>query len=835
MSEITQAISRKLDQQGIVIWHDPDQDFLEDFNQLELPDNTQKLHVDNNEFGIKHTVFTAPEGQKFLIYRPGPATQDTDNWLLDLELAYGTFTADRASLALNAADIRSPIAASLAAHHPAFFSDSALLDQLKTRLTNQEDEATFKAKMTACILGLPEDQHSMQAVLSALLVSYADGTPEPEDVLAPYDLKEFFWQGARAIYAYPEEATENFGAFLIWAYRDEVLNSTAPEYRNIRTDYKAFRDNYHTRQDALTIARIVAENTNYRQAHQDDTLDDLLASTRFEETEQLILLHLAQAVSNSLYSAQEISDMVTQREQNSVLWYTKYENSYRALRAGAQFLETIKRFELGSGNLNETFQTYITSWYTIDQLYRTFHLAQKQSNQDHGNSMFKALTQQINQAYTSNYLLPLGNRWSELIDATPRWRQTFRTSNLQENFYTEHVQRETEKARTCVIISDGLRYEVAQELERKLAHNKKYDTRISAMLGVLPSYTQLGMASLLPPAPLAINSSSSTVSAGGILTSGTENRDKILRQYEGLAVRYQDIVSLSQTEIQEKFKDHKFIYIYHNTIDNIGDKRATENETFTAAERAKKEIKALIKKLHRSVTRILITADHGFIYQDEEDNQVSYLSEKAHGDSLGFVDRRFVLGTGLSRSDSFHHFTSEELGLTGDTEILIPRSIQRLKKQGSGFKYVHGGASLQELTVPVINVRVTKKKNTAQTVRVGFAEVPQRMTTNLLTIKLLQQEPVGELKPLKLRAGIYHADKLISDQPEATFNLTAEMLSERQVKLTLELTRAADGLPAGPADIRLESYNTTTDTWQHYDKTSIEIKRGNTEIDDFFN
>lgn len=835
MSEITQAISRKLDQQSIVIWHDPEQDFLEDFNQLELPENTQKLHVDNNEFGIKHTIFTADEGQKFLIYRPGPATQDTDNWLLDLELAYGTFTADRASLALNAADIRFPLAASLAAHHSAFFNDSALLDKLKIRLTGQEDEATFKAKMTACILDLPEDQHSMQAVLSALLVSYADGNPEPEDVLAPYDLKEFFWQGARAIYAYPEEATENFGAFLIWAYRDEVLNSTAPEYRNIRTDYKAFRDSYHTRQNALAIARIVAENINYRQAHQDDALDDLLVSTLFEETEQLILLHLAQAVPNSLYSAQEISDMVIQREQNSVLWYTKYENSYLALLAGVQFLETVKRFELGNSNLNETFKTYVTTWHTIDQLYRTYHLAQKQSNQDHGNSMFKALTQQINQAYTNNYLLPLGNRWSELIEATPRWRQTFPTSNLQENFFTEHVQREIEKARTCVIISDGLRFEVAQELERKLAHNKKYDTTISAMLGVLPSYTQLGMASLLPPAPLTINPSSSIVSAGGVLTSGTENRDKILRRHEGLAVQYQDIISLSQTEIQEKFKDHKFIYIYHNTIDNIGDKRATENQTFTAAEQAMKEIKALIKKLHRSVTRILITADHGFIYQDEEDNQVSYLSERAHGDSLTFVDRRFVLGTGLSRSDAFHHFTSEELGLTGDAEILIPRSIQRLKRQGSGFKYVHGGASLQELTVPVINVRITKKQNIAQTVRVGFAEVPQRMTTNLLAIKLLQQESVGELKPLKLRAGIYHAGKLISDQPEATFNLTAEMASERQIKLILELTRAADGLLEGPADIKLESYSATTDTWQHYDKTSIEIRRGNTVIDDFFN
>jgi hypothetical protein len=35
---------------------------------------------------------------KFLVYRQGAVPTGITNWLLDLELAYGVFTADRASL-----------------------------------------------------------------------------------------------------------------------------------------------------------------------------------------------------------------------------------------------------------------------------------------------------------------------------------------------------------------------------------------------------------------------------------------------------------------------------------------------------------------------------------------------------------------------------------------------------------------------------------------------------------------------------------------------------------------------------------------------------------------
>ena len=58
--------------------------------------------------------------------------------------------------------------------------------------------------------------------------------------------------------------------------------------------------------------------------------------------------------------------------------------------------------------------------------------------------------------------------------------------------------------KVAVIISDALRYECGEELWRKIRQENRYEARLSFMQSALPSYTQLGMASLLPNKEIAI-------------------------------------------------------------------------------------------------------------------------------------------------------------------------------------------------------------------------------------------------------------------------------------------------------------------------------------------
>ena len=51
------------------------------------------------------------------------------------------------------------------------------------------------------------------------------------------------------------------------------------------------------------------------------------------------------------------------------------------------------------------------------------------------------------------------------------------------------------------------------------------------MLTLLPSYTQLGMAALLPHSSLSFQENGSVVLADGVSTMGKANREKICRKH----------------------------------------------------------------------------------------------------------------------------------------------------------------------------------------------------------------------------------------------------------------------------------------------------------------
>jgi PglZ domain len=71
----------------------------------------------------------------------------------------------------------------------------------------------------------------------------------------------------------------------------------------------------------------------------------------------------------------------------------------------------------------------------------------------------------------------------------------------QHEFYQHHIQRrlaEAENRKAFVIISDAFRYEAAQELTQALNGKYRFEAELTSQLGVLPSYTALGMAALLP-------------------------------------------------------------------------------------------------------------------------------------------------------------------------------------------------------------------------------------------------------------------------------------------------------------------------------------------------
>ena len=75
-----------------------------------------------------------------------------------------------------------------------------------------------------------------------------------------------------------------------------------------------------------------------------------------------------------------------------------------------------------------------------------------------------------------------------------------------------------------MIISDALRYECAKELSKVISYentdNRSFNVKEEFMISSLPSYTQLGMASLLPNNEVEIKSTDDTVYVDGKSSKG---------------------------------------------------------------------------------------------------------------------------------------------------------------------------------------------------------------------------------------------------------------------------------------------------------------------------
>ena len=96
---------------------------------------------------------------------------------------------------------------------------------------------------------------------------------------------------------------------------------------------------------------------------------------------------------------------------------------------------------------------------------------------------------------------------------------------------------------------------------------------------------------------------------------------------------------------------------------------------------------------------ILVVTDHGFFHWRTEKDEVQ---QKPAGE-LQWVSRRAVVGQGLRSGSDLH------LRVTGsDLECMVPRNVNAYQTYG-GLGYFHGGATLQELVIPVVTIAWPRK------------------------------------------------------------------------------------------------------------------------------
>ena len=373
-----------------------------------------------------------------------------------------------------------------------------------------------------------------------------------------------------------------------------------------------------------------------------------------------------------------------------------------------------------------------------------------------------------------------------------------------------------------VIISDAFRYECGVELSRRLQSENRYESSIQHLVSCLPSYTQLGMASLLPHKELSIQEKSDTILVDGVSSSGLQARAKILAANSGAratAVNAEDFMKMnSATEGRDFVKQYDLIYIYHNRIDKTGDDKTSEERVFEAVEDELLFLMDLMKKIaNMNGNNMIITSDHGFQYQHNTLDESDF-SKSNHSGEIWKENRRFVIGTDLVGDNSTHAFRGPQLNISSDVDILIPKSINRLRIKGAGTRFIHGGASLQEIVIPMIKVS-RKRQDTVSKVDIDIIKSTDRITTNILAVSFIQSNLVTEqVLPRSIRAGLHAEDgELLSDQLKYLFDINEGSERQREVKHRFQLSSKASGRYKNQRiKLVLDEPLEGTTKWKHY-------------------
>ena len=356
----------------------------------------------------------------------------------------------------------------------------------------------------------------------------------------------------------------------------------------------------------------------------------------------------------------------------------------------------------------------------------------------------------------------------------------------QEDFFNKESNISTKQV---VIISDALRYEVAAELMQELAKEKHIATLVPYK-AMLPTETKYCKTALLPHRTLELQGGEMLIDGQVLVT--TEQRTAHLARYKdgAVCVKYEDVMNGDQTSNRELFK-HPLVYIFHDVIDENSHPQ-NPFEIIRSCRTAINQLTALVKRLHATmnVANVVVTADHGFIYND-----IRFEEKDKHSISEACIEKktRYYLTNSMMQIDGIVKMPLEKVsGITSSspTYVAVPVGTNRLAAPG-GYNFAHGGAALQEMIIPVIRSR---ERQTDKTEKVGVSLMNHNlnMVSSRLKFHLIQSEAVSmTVMERKVVCQVFNGDNPVTIEKELLLNSAdSANLNNRVFEVTLNLSKS---------------------------------------------
>lgn len=819
--KITQDLNRRFAEplsefyrRRIIFWYDEDREFEDQLDDVQLVNATLVRLTGQNTFAVKKLLCEDDITSNFLVYQPFGFQNDDDNWLINTQLYSEEFRSDLNSIWMNEMGMAStPVLRKPVKQYRKFFNAKSRRDAVMKLNSNISTAAQIHLAVMAVICKNSDMQpnHIIKSVICGGL-DLEDN--EIYQGFVNYGADNAFWVMVLQATGYDGSVDASLGKLVIHilltaASRTMHQDHLAGMDEFISTPHQAYcydfvSDWLHSDDNGrlFELARYVEAEERLYNRFAKLTTEDLVATECFPCINECILEELMKEIGDHIINIDKIRQTVEKRR--TLAWYQDVSCYYEGISQVANMQEFYLEHSSGFHDVDpcKIWEEYASDYYKMDTYYRNFHLCfQRSLKASHPllDDLFKQVAENVEGMYSHWYLGQLGENWSDACAETLSQYGKILEIPQQTDFYASKVEHADN--RVFVIISDALRYEVAVSLVEQLQRETQSKVNLDSMQGIFPTTTKFGMAALLPHSSMdLVEKTNGTI---GVLVDGMSTdagyRDKILKNANesSVALKYDNIIGLKRADRQELVKGMNVVYIYHDKIDEAS--HTADSAVFPACDDAIDEIKNLVRIIVNEFggTKIYITADHGFLYT------YNPLTENDKVDSSGFAKsateygRRYVITEKDAETD--YLLPVKMTDSISSYHAFAPRENVRIKMKGGGLNYVHGGISLQEMVVPLVeyqflrNSYKTYQKNhdkiDTKPVPLNLLSAGRKISNMIFSLNFYQTEAVGGNKEAATYL-LYFMDSngvRISDTCKVIADKTSENGQERIFRCSFNL------------------------------------------------
>lgn len=733
----------------IVFWYDEDKEYQEFIKALKI-EGTKIIIFENNSFYIRYYIEKINLKDNIIIYFPFERPRVIDNELLDIESSNKDllFKPDAITMKIKSLNLTDD-ERNVIKKNKDFFNNKKREDDFREFPIEIKNSQNIDSIITAVLLGIKTINND--EIIKHIIKEYLSKSKKYED-LFKFGNEEFilnlFNQNFSTSISSSDELDEVLKSLVFTYFASDMKNFTEIDkfgkyvLKNKATNVYVFIDLFMrdvtTKKFYEDIAVDIETKFGIEDILRKMNIDDYINADAFPIIDKYILHYIINQLNHSVNNYDKYLDYIEKRENK--FWFKNFKNEYMFLYYYINFLlEIEKRIEeIKTYNFDEFVEVYVSSLSVIDTLYRKSYLY---FDNIKDKDEYMPLKELLENTYVNEFMGKLSIKWSESVEKLKEYGS--HNIVLQNKFYNEYIKPfKDKKDRNIIIISDAFRYECAKELNDKLNIFAE-SSELSHMLSLVPSYTKLGMAALLPNTTLSKVRDGDDILVDGKNSSSILDREKILQNEnkDSLAITYNNLCKMTKTEWKKLFTGKRVIYIYHDIIDKTGEHN--EEQVFEASEKAIEEILTLIQDLHTTFTGIsaFITADHGYFYK----RGTIKVHEKTNKEGKATKQKtRYSYTTKPSTEEGIISINLDYIFGEDSGYVNIPKGNLIYARQGSGFNYVHGGILPQEVIIPLIKFKSGRMSVETSKVGIALSALSNRITNSITRLSFIQDSKVDE-------------------------------------------------------------------------------------------